>query len=42
MSGYDLIANTAGALLSAVIVRFRTGRWGVVELMLQPVFGTLK
>jgi VanZ family protein len=28
MSGYDLIANTAGALLSAVIVRFGTGRWG--------------
>jgi VanZ family protein len=31
MSGYDLIANTAGALLSAVIVRFRTGRWGVAD-----------
>jgi VanZ family protein len=31
MSGYDLIANTGGALLSAVIVRFRTGRWGGVD-----------
>jgi VanZ family protein len=31
MSGYDLIANTAGALLSAVIVRVRTGRWGGVD-----------
>jgi VanZ family protein len=28
MSGYDLIANTVGALLSALIVRVRTGRWG--------------
>jgi VanZ family protein len=31
MSGYDLIANTAGAFISAVIVRVRTGRWGDVD-----------